>query len=456
MRAFLLSIGFCLSALNLSAQGIQNFKTELQAAILRNDTTAVKGLYLKAKMATGHNAGKPLQEPLYGQPDSTPIAFENLEKVWNACLNSLAVWEIGCPEPAVGVPASLLGVLYAAGNRLPGIDSSQIKAIAAMLMAQQFSKGGGEADVARGAFGLVYLPQNEQCAHTGATQRTTATLCRDFPHACPTYTEGYFRGSRFAVADQLVAEGFWEGSIAQQQGWAVECMIQAFLHTGDSSFYHSAILGGKWCLAQHPHVNQYITAKLVWALAALYDFTGNEQWKGRMQYLIGSFLLPGVLTDWNSDGLVDGTEIRFDSMAVNAQIPGRLFDPVNASSWNTAICCWALGEAYASLRNRGNVEEAKNLKPYVLAMMDNLCEELIVFGTPPAGPGFRDLAFCIFQNSWLIEKGEKQYFVKWQKAANIVWNARVLQKGAEFTVNVGQLMRYVQPGNTYKSRMVQP
>ena len=81
-------------------------------------------------------------------------------------------------------------------------------------------------------------------------------------------------------------------------------------------------------------------------------------------------------------------------------------------------------------------------------MMDNLCMELVQYGTPPPGSGFVDLAYAILQIDWHFTRLQKMPNPLWNKAIRILWNAGAMQRGGDFAINVGQMMRRLK-GNTY-------
>jgi hypothetical protein len=220
-------------------------------------------------------------------------------------------------------------------------------------------------------------------------------------------------------------------------------MIHAFLVTEDSTFYKSAILAGEWCLKEKAVLNHHLVAKLVWALAALYDFSGEEKYKNQMLKLLKINLMPSILMDMDQNRIIDGTEISFDSLVAYSKIPGRVWDPQNASIWNTAIVGWGLINAYAALRDRGDFITANKIKPFALVVINNICTEIVLRGMPPVGPGFRDVAYCVLEALWKIDQAEKTENLLWNKCARVIWNTGILRTGGQFSVNLGQMVRYV-------------
>ena len=77
--------------------------------------------------------------------------------------------------------------------------------------------------------------------------------------------------------------------------------------------------------------NHNYTAKLIWMLAQLYNWTGREDFKSALTDRVERNLKPGVLMDVNNDSLVDGvTGIPFSSLNEVARVPGRMWDGHNA------------------------------------------------------------------------------------------------------------------------------
>ena len=215
-------------------------------------------------------------------------------------------------------------------------------------------------------------------------------------------------------------------------------------------------MGGNWSLHEIPVNNHSYTAKNTWVLASLYDLTGEILWRDQMLKLLKVNLLPGILMDHNMDEMVDGAEpVRFDSLIPNANTPGRMWDGHNSTSWNSAICAWALVNSYAAMRDRGDSVEAKKLIPYWTAMLNNLCMEINQFGSIPAGSGFRDLAYAILEGILKIDRAEKTRHPNWEKAATILWNAKVIQSGKICTVNLGQYLMWKSDWS-YVPRFKQP
>lgn len=92
-------------------------------------------------------------------------------------------------------------------------------------------------------------------------------------------------------------------------------------------------------------------------------------------------LKPGVLMDRNADGLVDGMAHQpFAELNPVARLPGRMWDGHNSIVWYQASTRWAMTEAYCAFRDRGDTDEAADLRALAIAMLDNMAWELTQLG----------------------------------------------------------------------------
>jgi hypothetical protein len=166
--------------------------------------------------------------------------------------------------------------------------------------------------------------------------------------------------------------------------------------------------------------------------------------------------MPAILMDLDSNRLVDGTTISFDSLTNYSSVPGRIWEASNATSWSCSITGMALVNAYAALRDRGDSAKAAILKPYAEAMISNLSEEVVQNGTPPSGSGFRDLSFSILDALWKIDRAEKKRHILWERAASVLWNSGVPRAGGENTVVLGQYLRYFNSAYSSRQQLANP
>jgi len=428
-------------------------KDQIQSALLSGDSARCWQLFSKAKSERGNLLGQAASETEPGRTDSSTIDSEKVLEIWNLALDQLMVFQGDCPENPTESAAGMLGVCFAQFASNQAVPKEHLQLIALNLEAQQFNKkrAANPNGFTFGSFAYLKKLADEPCSTASQIDRIVSTTEKQFPEVCLKYSEGKFAESTFMVADQGSIFEKWDAPMAYHQGWAVEEMIHGFLATADSTLLKSALLGGEWCLNEKPVLNLHLVAKLVWALAALYDYTGEEKYKTQMLKLLKTNLLPSILMDSDGNGFVDGTGIQFDSLVPYAKTPGRVWDAQNASSWNTSIVGWALVNAYSALRDRGDFASAKTIYPFALAVVNNIALEIVQSGTPPIGPGFRDVAYCIFEALWKIDRAEKFDNPLWHKSAGIIWNAGSLRTGGQFTVNLGQLVRWISK-TPYRAR----
>lgn len=444
------------SGASLDSDPVAEMKRRIQEKMVSGDFSEVPALTKTAIELKGFQAGKAYSEPNYTAPDTTPVRPAEVTKIWNLSIDQLVSWQMNCPELPTETPASMLGVFYAAENRRFVVDRILLRDIATLVKSQQFSESTASVlpGFQAGAFGYVYRKEGEEdCALSGAVQRVVTKKCQANPEACPTFKSGNFAGYRFLVADQFPGVQIWDSPLSYHMYWAVEEMIHSFIGLQDSSYLLSARLAGDWMLNEKPVVNLSLTAKNVAGLSALYDLTGEPKYREHAWKLISQCILPSILMDLDSNRLVDGTQISFDSLASYASVPGRIWEASNATSWSCSIIGMALVNGYASLRDRGDSAKAAILKPYAEAVISNLAEELVQNGTPPSGSGFRDLSFSLLDALWKIDRAEKKRHILWERAASVLWNSGVLRAGGENTVVLGQYLRYFN--SEYSSRQQQ-
>ena len=199
----------------------------------------------------------------------------------------------------------------------------------------------------------------------------------------------------------------------------------------------SARLAADWGLEQPLVTNHNYTAKVVWILAELYLRTGEKRYRDGLVDRLERNLLPGVLMDRDGDGVVDGTLQAFDQLTTVAQRPGRMWDGHNALPWYHSMNAWAVLEAYVALRDRGDSELAARVKPYAVAMIDNLAVEITELGTPPVpGTGWTDGPFSILLGLWKLADYEDEPRPTWRRAASALWNSGAFEKRGSHGVHV--------------------
>lgn len=454
-------LGMCLSVLQAQTQvdpgepfGTPSGRKDLQQIIYQGDSLNFSRYLLRLRSARGLALGMAIQEPFYRPPDSSLISEAEVEKIWNGVVDQWMVWEPNCPENSQEAPMAILALVLGSREAQLAIPEENLRNLATLLDNQQYKpdKTVGKSVIPFGAFGVVHLPIGEVCGTTGSAQRLAQTICKNQALLCVTYSSGLFSGKTFVVADQSPADEFYDGQLTHYQAFGILEMLHAFSELGDSTFFKSALLAGDWCLAEIPMAHPVLTSRLIASFAALYEATGELKWKLPLRKMLNQYLIPAILMDENGDGLVDGNEpISFSGLVSYASKPGRMWDGQNASSWNSAISAHALLMAYSAFRNQKDETEATRLKPFLVAMMDNLCSEIINGGTPPMGTGFRDLCFSVLDIQHHLARAEGIFKPEWEKAVRILWNARVVQKGGEFSLNVGQFVRFMNPEWNYRS-----
>ena len=447
------------SATSQDSDPVAEMKGRIQDKMASGDFSEVPSLMKSAIELRRFHAGKAHSEPNYSEPDTTSLSPAEVTRIWNLAVDQLVSWQMNCPELPTETPASMLGVFYAAQNRRFAVDRILLRDIATMLKSQQFSESTASVlpGYQAGVFGYVYRKEGEEdCALSGAVQRVVTKNCQSYPEACPAFKSGNFAGYRFLVADQFPGIQVWDSPLSYHMYWAVEEMIQSFIGLQDSSYLKAALLAGDWMLNEKPVVNLSLTAKNIAGLSALYDLTGETKYRDHFWKLVSQCLMPAILMDLDSNRLVDGTNIPFDSLANYSSVPGRIWEASNATSWACSISGMALVNAYAALRDRGDSAKAAILKPYAEAVITNLAEEVVQNGTPPSGSGFRDLSFSILDALWKIDRAEKKRHILWERAASVLWNSGVPRAGGENTVVLGQYLRYFNSEYSSRQQLANP
>ncbi len=447
------------SGASLDSDPVAEMKRRIQDKMVSGDFSEIPSLMKTAIELRRFHAGKAYSEPNYTVPDTTSLRPAEVTRIWNLAVEQLISWHMDCPELPTETPASMLGVFYAAQNRRFAVDRILLRDIATMLKSQQFSESTASVlpGYAEGVFGYVYRKEGEEdCALSGAVQRVVTKNCQSYPEACPAFKSGNFAGYRFLVADQFPGVQVWESPLSYHMYWALEEMIQSFIGLQDSSYLKAALLAGDWMVKEKPVVNLSLTAKNIAGLSALYDLTGDIKYRDHFWKLISQCLMPAILMDLDTNRLVDGTNIPFDSLVNYSSVPGRIWEASNATSWACSVSGMALVNAYAALRDNRDSTKAATLKPYAEAVITNLAEELVQNGTPPSGSGFRDLSFSILDALWKIDRAEKKRHILWERAASVLWNSGVLRAGGVNTVVLGQYIRYFNSAYSSRKQLANP
>jgi len=388
-----------------------------------------------AKVTRGERVGCANRAYTYTAPDFTAPTFAVVRANWQSVhVPVIAGYTPGCPALGRDWSAWALGAYYArrAGN--DDVPLETLAAIARMQADTQYTPRTAEnAPVGSeyGVYGYLNTDAADPCflALSGGDQPVggvVADSCRAQPRLCVRYTGGIYAGQTFQVADIGVTDVYINGPIDYDQGFAGVAMIEAARHAADPEarvqFLQSALRAGEWAAAEPPVRNENYTAKLIWLLAELYDLTGDGRWRDAMLDKVERSLKPSVLMDANGNGMVDDMVNQpFRALTPAAQRPGRNWDGHNAQPQYVPINAWAAVEAYVALRDRGDADDAASLRPYTLAMLDNIAWEVNHLGVPSVGR--TQIPYALLLGLWKIAAYEGEPHPEWESAAWAIWNA---------------------------------
>jgi hypothetical protein len=413
----------------------------------------------QAKSTRGNYLGCPQTEIIYGFPLTDEPTIAQITEVWNNNIApEISSFEMQCPRIGRYENNSALGAYYA--MQAGYFDDTTILAdIAMMMYSQQYAEWNISSPEQRneGVFAYVNLPDSDPCYPCGVVGQNVQILCDNLPQYCVTYTDGIFAGENFAVSAQDDVNNWFDGGLAYDHAWVGVQMIEAYLIQPEQEMklkcLESALLAGQYAISEYCVKNHNYTAKLIWLLAQLYDLTSNEEYKNELNYKLDKNLIPGILWDANNDGIVDGTspEVYFSHLTPAAVAPGRMWDAHNSLPWYHAMNAWALTEAYVAFRDRGDDVRAAELKPYVIAMIDNLANEILNRGViTPDQLGVRDITYALLTAIWKVAQFENEVHSNWESAAWAMWNTGYLDEYSTHSVCVG-LYLLVKSNTTYSS-----
>lgn len=403
----------------------------------------------------------------YAVSNFTEPSLSAIVERWNTIhAPGIAGYAETCPTLGRKHSPAALGGYYA---RLAGYsaDLNKLANIANIYEAQQYKNAYAPEPLTTyaGVFGFLNeagacdpippgSPGVDFCGNPTVPQEDPIEkICDLEPSVCVTYDSGTFAGRNFLVAD-IIPEGK-DGGMAYDQGWAGVMMIEAKINQPSQSlknkFKESARLAADWAIAEPPVRNHNYTAKLVWLLAQAYGLSGEAKYKTALMDKFNRNLKPGVLMDLNGDGKVDGMNNQpFSGLTTVAQRPGRMWDGHNSRPTYHPMNAWALVEAYVALRDRGNTAEAAQVKPYAVAMLDNLAWEINTLGVPKIPNqtqliGSTQIPHALMLGLWKIvayEPGVEPHQDEWEQAAWAMWNAGIGNSYGDNTVNVGLYLLY--------------
>ena len=365
-----------------------------------------------------------------------------------------------CPAIGRGPGAYALGgwIGRSAGLSFP---EAPLSALADNFVGTQYGadKTPGEVTTWSGLYGYAtrYGNSTDTCFIDAILAAGINSICAQIPSACISYVRGRFANERFVVADFSASAGLRDGGAAFDQGWAGLMMIEAALGAGDrvgaERYRASALAAADWAVAEPAVRNHNYTAKLIWLLAASYDWTGDARYKNALVDKLERSLLPGVLMDQNADGEIDGVPgLRFASLNnPAARIPGRMWDAHNALPWYQAMNAIALVEAYAAFNARGDVQQRDRVRPYALAMLNNQAAEFLS-GAGSAGNTQAGYAFA--SALWKLD-ADASTQQNWQKALWGIWNTGLSDAPGDSKTAIAAIVSARvegKPWRSYRSR----
>jgi hypothetical protein len=410
----------------------------------------------QAKSTRGSALGCPQTELSYNMPSTMEPSLNEIINAWNSVASEISNFEAECPRIARYENNLALGAYYAmqAGYFT---DTAALAIIGEMMYAQQYADWNIASPDPRneGVFGYIHVDEINPCYPGGVVGESVETLCNALPQYCVTYTNGMFAGASFAISGQDDANNWFDGSLAYDHGWAGVQMIEASLLQDDpilrEKFLQSALLAGQYAISEHCVKNHNYTSKLIWLLAELYALTGEEIYKTDLNYKLEKNLIPGILLDENDDGIVDETNppAYFSQLYSPAATPGRMWDAHNSLPWYHAMNAWAMVEAYVAFRDRGDTQRAAELKPYAIAMIDNLAREILYQGVvTPNQLGIRDITYALQIAVWKIAMYENEAHDNWESAMWAMWNTGYFEDVSTHSICTG-LFLLIKSGTDY-------
>lgn len=448
--------GYCQNIPCGNWYGSDEDRIAIQSAMFDGTSEDVYNAINQAKATRGIEVG-------CAQANYNPSPVTNFDKpslaavleVWNQfTIPELSQFQIDCPQIGRAFPSIALTAFYAEdGNFIE--DTEPMFEIARMVEAQQYSSRNVSNELLAssiGIYGYALLDSNEPCYLTGVAGESTSSICEQAPELCIEYDHGLFSGFTFGIsdhkivgdtsildADDIIGD---MGGAGFDMGWSGNLMIEAALRSNNEEdkiiFQQSAVLAGDWALKQPLVTNHNYTAKLIWLLANLYASTGEERFRLGLLDRIERNLAAGVLMDQNEDGFVDGIDnITFESLAEPSRTPGRMWDGHNALPWYHSMNAAAMVEAYVALRDMGESQSAVAIRPFVMAMLDNLAYEINNIGLPPSdGTGFTDIPYSLLLGVWKVSEFENLEKPEWEKALWAIWNHDVFDSFSSRSLNV--------------------
>ena len=431
-----------------AAHGSFKDKIMIEEAMFSGDQEAVLKAVNQAKATRGLSVGCSIQATQRATVDTHPVSLKEIVETWrNIHADALSHYEENeasqCPPLGRASSAlALSGYLARYGGydvNLEPLMAMTNDAVATQYLPTNAAIHAQLTTLPHGVYGLSAHHASRfgtQCKLNRTVKRYIERHCAMTPQYCASYDKGVWEGERFLVADiaerQLDAgRRIYGGGLAIDHSWTGTMIIEAALQTGRSEYVESAFTAGKWSMQQPPVRHHYMTAHNITLLAQLLSLAdgskkGHEAGIELREALIDKLtrnLLPGVLIDLNADGLVDGMHATpFSSLTLTAQRPGRMWDGVNSQIKYQAMNAQAVVEAYVAFRDRGEVEIAKALRQYAIAMLDNIAWEVTHLGPPEKHVSLHPVISSLLTGIWKIAQYENQPHALWVEAVTALWN----------------------------------
>ncbi|MEM1448990.1 MAG: hypothetical protein AAGI22_07740 [Planctomycetota bacterium] len=418
-----------------SVEGLAELRARLQLAQEAEDVAQVTSILREGKRRLGTCNGYPewRTEPPRAPIDPTPPSAAVVLGAWRGSHAAfLAMLPPDCPSYGRAMPRAALGGLVAHLAGEP-IDTLQVTGFVATAVDQQTSERvtGPGLGTHRGMYGYPTFDLGSGCFPLqGIVARRMQDVVTGFPQFTAVYTGGRFAGRRFVVRDHDSLGG-WpdDGGAGYDHGFTAAMMALATQHPEAAvrqAAYDSLMLASDWSISEPAVTNTNYTAKNVWAIAEAYGLSGRPELRASLMEKLRLSILPALLTDFEAPfGEVDGAPgVRFDGLHPIARVPGRCLDGHNVLPWYHSMNAWALVASYAALRDRGDVAEAAEVRPYAIAAVDSLAAELVDLGRPTQpGAGLNDIPIALLLGLWAIADAEGIDRPAWTAAASGLWNA---------------------------------
>jgi len=414
------------------AYGTRADRRAIEDAMFEGTQQAVKSAIDNAKQTRGATVGCRTDAWDYAAPNISPPTLAQLEGLWNnRHMPALSGYAYNCASLGRGWPANALGGLH---GKLAGYNAPihTIKTIADQTEASQYSSLVTTQPLVTypGLFAYsTLLADGTNACHKGGTVASQINAwCDAKPSVCVTYNSGLWAGQKFLVEDFSLNPREYGGAAAYDHAWSAVLAVELWLQESDpilkTKYEASTKLAADWSASEPSVRNHNYTAKNIWVLAQVYQLTGDLNYKTALEDKLNRNLKPGVLMDLDNNGLVDGMINQpFSSLASYAQLPGRMWDGHNSNPWYHSMNALAAVEAYVAFRDSGDAAKAADIRPYAIAMLDNLATELVSKGLPaPDGEHMWPIPYSLLTALWKVSAVENEPHPLWENAVATLFN----------------------------------